>query len=336
MKAAIFKGPKNIEIIEMPDPVCGDNDIVVKNLYAAICGTDVHAYQHGGDAVRIVAGSEFGHEMVSEVVTVGKNVEGIKAGDRVYPYPMFCKDDTKRSSTVGGFSEYVLVPNCKLNHSVFLVDETIPSRVASMIEPFTVGTHAAKVAEPKAGQNAIVFGAGMIGLASAIALKHMGVDKVMIVDVADFRLQKAAELGFLTCNSAKENLKEAAMMGLGTGYGMLGETANADIYIEATGVASVIKTFQEIAKRDAVLSVVGIHYGPRELNLMMLTFSGHKIVGSPGYDFEDVRIVFDIMKSGKFDLDSIVTQEYPLDQLEEAILKAGNPEASEKVLISYV
>ena len=335
MKAAIYKGAKDILITELPDPVCGDHDIVVRNLYSAICGSDVHAYLHNGDAVRIFSNSEFGHEMVSEVVSVGKNVEGIHVGDRVYPYPIFCKDDTARSATVGGFSEYVLIPNCTLNHSVFLVEDQISDRVASLIEPFTVGTHAAKIAKPKSGQKAIIFGAGMIGIASAIALDHMGVEKIMIVDIADFRLRKAAELGFFTCNSATENLKEKAMEALGKGSGMMGETADADIYIDATGAAPIIKTFQEMGKRYATLSIVGVHYGVREMNLMAFTFSGHKMVGSPGYDFEDVQIVFDIMKSKKFDLDAIITDEYPLDQLEEAIQKSSNPEESVKVVIRY-
>lgn len=56
---------------------------------------------------KITVGSEFGHETISEVVEVGKNVKSIKVGDRLYPYPLLAKGDTKRARTIGGFSEYM-------------------------------------------------------------------------------------------------------------------------------------------------------------------------------------------------------------------------------------
>ena len=75
MRAALYKGQKNIEMTELTTPKAGENDIVVKNIYASICGTDVAVYQYGtGTGHRITIGSEFGHEMVSKVVQVGKNV----------------------------------------------------------------------------------------------------------------------------------------------------------------------------------------------------------------------------------------------------------------------
>ena len=90
MRAALYNGKKNIEMTELPTPEAGENDIVVKNIYASICGTDVAVYEHGpGTGHRITVGSEFGHEMVSEVFQVGKNVKNIKVGDRVYPWEQF-------------------------------------------------------------------------------------------------------------------------------------------------------------------------------------------------------------------------------------------------------
>lgn len=116
MKAAIYYGQKDVRLEELETPVAGDNDIVVKNLYASICGTDVAVYTHGPHTGhRITVGSEFGHEMISEVVQVGKNVKDIEPGMIVYPYPRLAKGDPKRAGTVGGFSEYVLIPNAELD-----------------------------------------------------------------------------------------------------------------------------------------------------------------------------------------------------------------------------
>lgn len=88
MRAAIYNGQKNILMTERETPKAGDNDIVVRNLYASICGTDAAVYLHGPNTGhRVTIGGEFGHEMVSEVVQVGKNVKGFHVGDRVCPYP---------------------------------------------------------------------------------------------------------------------------------------------------------------------------------------------------------------------------------------------------------
>ena len=86
MRAAIYYGQKNVSIKELEIPQAGDNDIVIRNLYASICGTDVAVYMHGPNTGhRVTVGGEFGHEMVSEVVQVGKNVKEIHVGERVYP-----------------------------------------------------------------------------------------------------------------------------------------------------------------------------------------------------------------------------------------------------------
>lgn len=335
MKGYIYNGPGNIELKEIPLLACGDNDIIVKNLYAGVCGSDITAYRQDGTSIRIFPGFEFGHEMVSEVVEVGKNVEGIAKGDRVYPYPMTCKDDRTRSATVGGFSEYVHIPNCKLNHSVYKIDDCISDSAAAMLEPFTVGARAAVLSEPAPGKTAIVFGAGLIGMASAITLKHLGCEKVMLVNRSTYRLEIAAKMGFLTCSPREEDLKEAAIAKLGQGFGIMGLTNSADIYIDATGSDDAFNFFEQNGKLNSVFTVVGLHHKPLTVNILTLTYAFKRIQGSGGYQPQDVELCLDIMRSGKFNLDQLVTQVYPHDQLEEAIKKAGISSESLKVLIKY-
>ena len=73
--------------------------MLIQNIYSSICGTDVAVYKHGANTGhKVTVGGEFGHETVSRIV---------KVGDRVYPYPRFAKDDTRRAGTLGGFSEYI-------------------------------------------------------------------------------------------------------------------------------------------------------------------------------------------------------------------------------------
>ena len=335
MKGFIYNGTKNIELKEIHLPPCGDQDIIVKNLYSGICGSDISAYQTTGDFMRLYPGMEFGHEMVSRVVEVGRDVEGICVGDRVFPYPLYAKDDTKRSGSVGGFSEYVHIPNCRLDHSVYKVSDKISDPVAAMLEPFAVGGQAAILSQPKPGQNAIVYGAGVIGMAAAITLKYLGCDKVMLVNRSTYRLEIAEEMGFAVCSPRQQDLKETALQVFGTGYGIMGPTFNADIFVDATGSNDAFADFQRYGKLNAVYTIVGTHHEPMTFNPQMLMYASQRIQGSGGYTDRSVRLAMEIMESGKFDLKKLITQEYPLEQLEEAILKAATSSESLKVMIRF-
>lgn len=336
MKTAIYNGKRNILLTESETPVAGDNDIVVRNLYASICGTDVAVYTHGpGTGHRITVGGEFGHEMVSEVVQVGKNVKEIHVGDRVYPYPRLAKGDPGRAGTVGGFSEYVLIPNAELNKQVYPVSEIISSKEASLIEPFTVGCRAARRSEPKQGDKAIVFGAGTIGIAAAIALQYFGCYKVMICDHSDFRLKKAEKLGFAVCNNGREDIMTTAVSYFGEAQSLKGITADVDIYIDAAGAETILDIYQDMGKIVSRMVVVAVLAGKRPVDILAMTFAQHALIGSGGYFPEDVQDVMKIMESGRWDIESIITHEYPWEKLPEAIEKASEVEEALNVVIRY-
>lgn len=236
MKAGIYLKKEQVEIRELPMPEVGDNDVLVQNLYSSICGTDVAVFTHGSNTGhKVTVGGEFGHETVSRVVKVGKNVTDFSVGERVYPYPLYAKGDTKRAGTIGGFSEYILIPNAKRNHSLYAVDDCISDKLASLIEPFTVGCRAARRGMIPCGkeqyvawQNAVVFGCGTIGIAAAVAFKHFGMEKVMICDRSDFRLSLAEQLGFAVCNTASENFETSAVSYFGTAPSLNGTVASID------------------------------------------------------------------------------------------------------------
>lgn len=150
MKSAIYMGKRNVEIRETAIPEIGDYDVLIKNIYSSICGTDVAVYFHGVDTGhRIEIGKEFGHETVSRVAAAGKKVTDFSIGERVYPYPRYATGDTRRAGTIGGFSEYIKIPNAKRDYSLYTVDEKISDKTACLIEPFTVGCRASRRAQPK-------------------------------------------------------------------------------------------------------------------------------------------------------------------------------------------
>ena len=334
MKAAVYNGVKKIDFVELPMPQCDDNGIVVKNICASICGSDVTAYNYGGEAVMIYPGFEFGHEMVSRVVKVGKNVEGIKEGDRVFPVPQFAKNDYTRAATIGGFSEYVEIPQCKLNQSVYIVPDEIEDELASIIEPFTVGANAAMRLNIEAGKKAIVFGAGAIGLTAAVTLKYKGCD-VVVVDMLEDRLKVAETLGMMTCNLATEDFAAKCTQLLGGAYGFAGPAIDCDYYIDAAGKQSVLDSFIGFGKGMAKISLVGVPHQPLQFNAIPLIYTGMQIIGPAGADDEVIRTVIEILASHKFPMQNIITHTFSQDQIVEALEQASKTQEAMKVVIKY-
>lgn len=281
MKAGIYLEKEQVEIRELPMPEVGDNDVLVQNLYSSICGTDVAVFTHGPNTGhKVTVGGEFGHETVSRVVKVGKNITDFSVGERVYPYPLYAKGDTKRAGIIGGFSEYILIPNAKRNHSLYAVDDCISDKLASLIEPFTVGCRAARRGmipcgkeQYVAGQNAVVFGCGTIGIAAAVAFKHFGMEKVMICDRSDFRLSLAEQLGFAVCNTASENFETSAVSYFGTAPSLNGTVASIDCWLDAAGAESILDDFLRFGKIESRFVSVAVNNKPRTIDLLHMTYA---------------------------------------------------------------
>lgn len=335
-RAAIYRGPGKVDVVDLPYPECGDDDVILKNLACGVCGSDIYAWNHGGDEHMIWADHEFGHEVLSEVVEIGKNVTGLALGDHVFPNQGQALRDMNRMATVGGFSEYIRVPQCEVGYSVLPVDNAIPVREAVLFEPFVVGTRGALTLEPGPGKTAIVFGAGIIGMSAAIMLKWYGCDKVMVVDLSEFRLEKARNFGLLTCNPAEEDLVERACAEFGTQQTFFGERCGADVYLDAIGLPIAIENFSKLAGRGARLAVVGVHHDKVPLDLLALCYGNWKIGGCGDIPIEDAFPEIEaMMKSGRFDIGSLVTHEFGVEDVAEALKQGCKAEEAQKVCVSF-
>ena len=341
MKSGIYLGKENVEVKEVPMPEVGDNDILIQNIYSGICGTDVAVFNCGPNTGhKVTVGGEFGHETVSRIVKIGKNVTDFSLGERVYPYPLYAKGDTKRAGTIGGFSQYILIPNPKRNYSLYSVDEKITDKLAALIEPFTVGCRAARRGmiscgrnQYIGGENAVVFGSGTIGIAAAVAFKYFGMKKVMVCDLSDYRLNLASGLGFETCNISSENFQEKAKEYFGKARSVNGDVADIDCWLDAAGNETILNEFLSVGKLSSRYVLVAVNNAPRNISLLGLTYAQQSIIGSGGYMHEDVCDVQKIMASGDWNLESIITHEFPLEQLETAIRTAADPNRSGSVVI---
>lgn len=335
MKCAIYKGIKNIELKEMPEIECGENNVVIKNLYAGICGSDVTAYNYGGDGVFIYPDHEFGHEMISQVVKVGKNVKDVTVGTRIFPIPTEIKENTLRASTAGGFSEEVEIINFEMGRSAVIVPESITDKEASVIEPFLIGANAVRPLNAEKDKKAIVFGAGAIGMTAAMVLKYKGCE-VLICDIINSRLEIAKGYGFYTCNTIEENYLEKAKKCLGAvqGFGG-GQAIDADYYVDAAGNQAVMDMIFSGAKWGAKDSIVAVYHKPALINPVVITYSNLQLVGPNGSYHDNLPIVLEILDSHQFDVTKMITHEYTHDHIVEAFEMASNQQEALKVVIKY-
>lgn len=345
-KAAIYKGVGEITFIEKELPVCGDDDVICKNLYATICGADYVAYKQDGDAQMIWKDHEFGHEMVSEIVEKGKNVKGVEIGDWIFPNLGYAYHDRSRMATVGGFSEYLYlprftlegrydIPSAEQQPSAIKLDKSLGVKNLCLLEPFAVGAKAAKGVVGR-GKTACVVGSGIIGMSTAIMLKYYGFEKVLMIDFSEFRLANAREYGLLTCNPQKENLEEVLFATFGSRPAYGGMKCLAECWFDCIGIQACVDYFFKYAGYGATLSIVGVHHKPAQIDAVSVCYNQQWIkgcgVGTYKEAFDDIS---DCIRGGT-DISGLISQEFPLEKLEEALQTHGNFEIAQKVAISYL
>ncbi|MBS6397937.1 MAG: zinc-binding dehydrogenase [Clostridiales bacterium] len=344
-KASIFRGPGNIEIIEktLPDKP-GDDEVIVKNLMATICGADWDGYVHGdADKHMMWTDYEFGHEMVSEVVAIGKNVKGVEVGDWVFPNLGYAYQDHHRMATVGGYSEYLVLPKFTMEGqyvgrqqpSVIKLDKSVGLENLVLLEPFSVGCKAAYSMNPK-GKSGVVVGSGIIGLSTAIMLKYYGAEKVMMIDFSDFRLKNARQYGLLTCNPQEEDVEAVLKAAFGERGGYGGMRCGADFFFDCIGKQPSIDYFTKYAGYGATLSIVGVHIKPVTIDAVSICYNQQWIKGCGFLPLDKAFAdIMDCCRQGT-DISRLITQKYPIDKINEAFEMHGHFDVAHKVAISYV
>ena len=130
-------------------------------------------------------------------------------------------------------------------------------------------------------------------------------------------------------------MKNAAASCFGEAPSLKGSTADVDIYIDAAGAESILELYQEMGKIESRMVVVAVLAGKRPVDVLSMTFAQHALIGSGGYFPEDVLDVMKIMESGRWDRESVITHEYPWEELPQAIEKASQVNEALNVVIYY-
>lgn len=335
MKSVVVTGPDKVEILDVEVPVVGVKDALIKVQACGICGSDAF-YIHIGGIPPHEGNTPLGHEIAGEIIEVGTDVVGLSVGDRVVVNPMASRTGIiGNGGTTGGLSEYLLIDNAELGGSVAIVPPHIPFEVAALNEPMAVARHAVNRANPNAGEKAVIFGAGPIGLGALIDLTLRGVDTV-VIDVQPTRLEKALEIGASAVIDSSAEDVAARLLEL-HGDSPLGpgqSRPSTDIYIDAAGVPAVIETVQKVAKHGARLSIPAVHKRPVEIDLGALLSTELTITLSRGYPTEIFEVTADIIAAWER-YGKIISDVLPFDRVEEALTLSRTPGASDKVVVTF-
>lgn len=335
MKAAIYYGKNDIRIEERPIPIVGNKDVLVRNFRGGICGTDINIVKVGAGNMGISLGAEFGHEMVGDVVEVGVDVsDDIKVGMRVGINPITAKRVGRRKSLeCSGFSQYVLIEDAALNYNLYEMNPNIPLEAAVLMEPISVGRHGAFRVNPQPTDKVVVLGAGPIGLSAAASLIAEGITNVCVVDIDDWRLQKATELGAVTVNTMNEDFAEGLTKHFGSinVYGQI--VPDVDIFVDAAGAPVLFENVMKVVKPQAKISIIAVYKNEVPVSLAQVMSKELHIQGASGYTHEDITKVIDHLTNKKTNIANIVTQVYKQDDIQEAFNVAIEAKGTIKVVV---
>ena len=305
MRAAVMQGlHRPLAIENVPDPVPGEDDVVVKVGRCGICGSDLHmtedpAYGQG-------AGSILGHEFAGEVVALGKGVEGLKRGDLVSVIPLqscgtchACRTGAVQwceqfGLQGGGYAEYALTrPNqcVRLPASASLADGAI-------VEPLAVALHGVALSGMRIGDRVLVVGAGPIGLAVAFWARRLGAGRVVVQDIAEWQRNRALQMG------AHDFVVDAADP-VGAAERALG--GNADVVFECVGAPGLIAQCVEQVRNDGAIVLLGLCTKPDTFNSFAMLSKQVRLVTSAFFTRQEYEAALDALDRGAVEPRLLVT-----------------------------
>lgn len=272
---------------------------------------------------------------------LGRNVSGVAIGDHVVVDGMRFEDGLLGSGGAqGALTPLVVVRDFIPGRQLRVIPNDIPWTVAALNEPMAVAHHAVNRSGATAGDSAVVFGAGPIGLGALLSLRSRGVAHVVVVDVIASRLDKALSIGadaVINSGNQEDGDVVAALVELQGGvpdaFGR-GTRAGTDVYIDAAGVASVPRTVFAAAKTRCVLAIPAVHKAPVPVDLGQILQTEIDIRMSMGYPDE----IFEVTDAILADPDryaAIISDTVPFDRALDALTLARTPGAADKVVVTF-
>jgi 2-desacetyl-2-hydroxyethyl bacteriochlorophyllide A dehydrogenase len=334
MPLARIHAPNDVRIDQVARPCAGPDDVLIEVRRCGICGSDLSYVKIGG-----IPGAAMpfalGHEFSGVVVETGQHVRHLQVGDRVLVNPETGRNGIGSNGLKGAFSPYIVFTNAAQHpEGVLKLPPELDFDLGALVEPLSVGMHGANQGKVTAGDKVVVFGAGPVGLAAAIAAKYFKAENVIVADLSEKRLEVARQLGLTTFKADSGNLKDFLMdqHGVVTNDPRLGEQPGTDVFIEVTGAGPVFQQICETARKGARIVVVGVHFAPVELNMINLLMRELVITAAMEYPVE-FPYVIEMLLSGEVDVRPLISHRFPLSRFDEAFAQARRQNEAVKVLV---
>ncbi len=324
-RAAYMTDLDKMEIRDIEMPEAGAKEVLVELEYVGICGSDVHYFHDGrcGD-YKVEGDFMLGHECAGTVVALGEGVEHLKVGDKVALEPgitcgqcEFCKTgrynlcpDVQFLATPpvqGCYENYIAFPE----NMCFKLPDNISTKEGALVEPLSVGMHAANQGDVKLGDSVVILGAGCIGLVTLLACKAHGATDITVVDVIPKRLDYALKLGATRVINGREAdaVGEVDKLTDGAGVDKVFETAGSPITIQQTPY---------MVKNGGTIVLVGISAQEKiEYNFAKIMAKEARIESVFRYRNIYPQAIAAIA-DGIIDVSGIVTHEFDFDDIQEA------------------
>jgi threonine 3-dehydrogenase len=340
MKALIKKHrEKGIWMGEVPEPICGDNEVKIKIKKTAICGTDVHIYKWDEWSQKTIpVPMVVGHEFVGEIAELGKNVKGFKIGQRVSGeghitcgYCRNCRAGKRHLcintkgvgvNIPGAFAEYLVIPQ----ENVFAVSDKVTDDEASVFDPLGNAVHTV-LSFDVVGEDVLITGAGPIGIMAALISKHIGARHVVITDINDYRLELAKKCGI-------ENVVDVRKEKITDVMKKLGMTEGFDIGYEMSGSPVAFNDMLKSLRMGAKIGLLGILPDSTQIPWSSIIFKAFTIKCIYGREmFETWYKMASMIESG-LDIKPVITHRFPINDYQKAfeIMSSGN---SGKVILDW-
>ncbi|WP_260445556.1 NAD(P)-dependent alcohol dehydrogenase [Metabacillus elymi] len=341
MKAAVMNKPFDIEIQEISVPQVHDDEVLVKVMAVGVCGSDIHYYEHGKIGRYVVEKPIIlGHECAGIVAKVGENVTKVKVGDRVAIEPgitcgrcEYCKEgrynlcpDVQFLATPpvnGAFVQYIK----HREDFLFPIPDELSFEEAALVEPFSVGIHAAKRSNLKPGSTVAIMGMGPVGLTAIAAVKAFGAANIIVTDLENNRLEAAKKLGATHVINVLEQDPNEEILKITNGKGV-------DVAFETAGNPKALQSALKAVKRGGKMAIVGLP--PQDeigLNVPLIADNELDIFGIFRYSNTYPQGI-EFLQGQNIELKSLITDRFMLEETKEAMERARlNKKASLKVMV---
>jgi len=322
---------------DVPMPVPGINDVMIKVLRTAICGTDVHIYNWDDWAQQTIpVPMVTGHEFVGEIVEVGNNVNDFSPGQIVsgegHVVCGRCRNCMAgrrhlcaHTSGIGvdrpgAFAEYLVLPMANVwEHSA-----DIDLDIASLFDPLGNAVHTALQFD-LLSEDILITGAGPIGVMAAAVCKHAGARHIVVTDINPDRLLMAEKLGATrTVNVTAEKLPDIQKeLGMHEGF---------DIGLEMSGNPAAFSDMIDNMCHGGKIAMLGIPSGEIAIDWNKIIFNMLTIKGIYGREMYETWYKMSVMIDNGLDISSVITHRFPYTDFQQGFDLMCSGEASKIIL----